>query len=89
VLSLSDQLDKFREYKNKIKETVGGNRTTTIISKSIYILCTGSNDIANTYSLSPFRRLQYDIQSYIDFMIKQATNFLKVCESHAQIYNLV
>ncbi|KAL5147902.1 GDSL esterase/lipase EXL3 [Glycine soja] len=77
VLSLSDQLDKFREYKNKIKETVGGNRTTTIISKSIYILCTGSNDIANTYSLSPFRRLQYDIQSYIDFMIKQATNFLK------------
>ncbi|RDX64832.1 GDSL esterase/lipase EXL3, partial [Mucuna pruriens] len=74
VLSLSKQLDKFREYKNKITETVGEN-STTIISKSIYILCSGSNDIANTYSL--FRREKYDIAAYTDFMISQATNFLQ------------
>ncbi|KAK7406843.1 hypothetical protein VNO78_08477 [Psophocarpus tetragonolobus] len=77
VLSLSDQLDKFREYKNKIKETVGENRMTTIISKSIYVLCTGSNDIANTYSLTPFRRSFYDIPAYTDLMASQATNFLQ------------
>ncbi|TKY66873.1 GDSL esterase/lipase EXL3 [Spatholobus suberectus] len=75
VLSLSDQLDKFKEYKNKIKETVGENRTATIISKSIYILCTGSNDITYTYSL--FRRAQYDIPAYTNFMASQATNFLQ------------
>lgn len=79
VLSLSDQLDKFSEYKNKIKETVGENRMATIISKSIYVLCTGSNDIANTYSLSPVRRAHYDVPEYTDLMASQATNFLQVC----------
>ncbi|RDX86234.1 GDSL esterase/lipase EXL3, partial [Mucuna pruriens] len=77
VLSLSDQLDLFKEYIKKIKETFGENRTTTIVSKSIYILCTGSNDIANTYSLTPIRRAHYDIQAYTDLMASQATNFLQ------------
>ena len=54
---------------------VGETTTTTMISKSIYILCTGSNDITNTYS---FRRLKYNISTYTDFMASQATKFLKV-----------
>ncbi|KHN41131.1 GDSL esterase/lipase EXL3 [Glycine soja] len=74
ALSLSDQLDTFREYKNKIMEIVGENRTATIISKSIYILCTGSNDITNTYFV---RGGEYDIQAYTDLMASQATNFLQ------------
>ncbi|XP_020235490.1 GDSL esterase/lipase EXL3 [Cajanus cajan] len=75
VLSLSDQLDKFKEYIQKISGTVGENRTATILSKSIYILCIGSNDITNTYPL--FRRLQYDIQAYTDLMASYATKFLQ------------
>jgi len=78
VLSLADQLDKFREYKSKIEKIVGEDRTATIMSKGIFILCTGSNDIANTYSLSPIRRAHYDISAYTDFMTSQATNFLQV-----------
>ncbi|BAT99952.1 hypothetical protein VIGAN_10149800 [Vigna angularis var. angularis] len=77
VLSLTDQLNKFREYKSKIEEIVGENRTSTIVSKGIYILCTGSNDIANTYSFSPIRRAHYDIPAYTDLMTSQATNFLQ------------
>ena len=57
-------------------EIVGENRTATIISKSIYILCTGSNDITNTYFV---RGGEYDIQAYTDLMASQATNFLQVC----------
>ncbi|RDX77053.1 GDSL esterase/lipase EXL3, partial [Mucuna pruriens] len=75
TLSLSNQLDKFREYKNKTTGTVGENGVATIISKSIYILCSGSNDITNTYPL--FRREKYDIAAYTDFMISHATNFLQ------------
>ncbi|MED6146217.1 hypothetical protein PIB30_032594 [Stylosanthes scabra] len=75
ALSLSDQLDKLREYQKKIREAVGENRTERIISKSIYIVCLGSDDIANTYI--PFRRSEYDIPSYTDLMASQAFNFLK------------
>jgi len=78
VLSLSDQLDKFIEYKKKIQDMVGENTTTITISKSIYILCTGNNDITNTYFSLPFRRLQYNISAYTDFMASQATKFLQV-----------
>lgn len=77
-MSLSDQLDMFKEYINKIKEAIGGNRTTMIVSKSIYIVCIGSDDIANTYAQTPLRRVRYDIQSYTDLMASEASNFLQV-----------
>ncbi|KAJ1413039.1 SGNH hydrolase superfamily [Sesbania bispinosa] len=77
VISLSGQLDMFKEYIQKIEEAVGRNRTATIVSKSIYIICIGSDDIANTYAQSPFRRYQYDISSYTDLMASEASNFLQ------------
>ncbi|XP_061358991.1 GDSL esterase/lipase EXL3-like [Gastrolobium bilobum] len=77
VISLSDQLDMFKEYIMKIEEAVGRSRTAIIVSKSIYILCLGSDDIANTYAQTPFRRSQYDIPSYTDLMASQASNFLQ------------
>ncbi|RYQ81139.1 hypothetical protein Ahy_Scaffold1g107147 isoform B [Arachis hypogaea] len=75
AMSLSDQLDKLGEYQKKIREAVGENRAETIVSKSIYIVCLGSDDIANTYL--PFRQSQYDIPSYTDLMASLAFTFLK------------
>ncbi|KAG2408819.1 GDSL esterase/lipase [Vigna angularis] len=73
----SDQLIMFKEYIDKIKAAVGGNRTTQIVSKSIYIVCIGSDDIANTYTQSPFRRAEYDIPSYTDLMASEASKFFE------------
>jgi len=78
-MSLSDQLVMFKEYIKKINDAVGGNRTTHIVSKSVYIICIGSDDIANTYTQSPFRRAEYDIPSYTDLMASEASKFLEVC----------
>ncbi|KAJ1408774.1 SGNH hydrolase superfamily [Sesbania bispinosa] len=72
-----DQLDMFRKYKRKIRKAVGKIRTAIIISKSIYLVCMGSDDIANTYSQTPIRRAYYDIPSYTDMMASHASNFLK------------
>ena len=69
----------FKEYKNKIKEAVGEKRMEMIISKSLYIICIGSNDIANTYAQTPYRRVKYDIPSYTDLLASYASNFLQVC----------
>ncbi|XP_027916018.1 GDSL esterase/lipase EXL3-like [Vigna unguiculata] len=77
VMSLSDQLVMFKEYIKKINDAVGGNRTTHIVSKSVYIICIGSDDIANTYTQSPFRRAEYDIPSYTDLMASEASKFLE------------
>ncbi|XP_024032866.1 GDSL esterase/lipase EXL3 isoform X1 [Morus notabilis] len=77
VLSLSDQLEMFREYKSKLKAAVGEKRLEMTISKSIFIVCSGTNDIANTYFLGPFRRPHYDIQAYTDLMANSASSFLQ------------
>ncbi|KAF3442278.1 hypothetical protein FNV43_RR16194 [Rhamnella rubrinervis] len=77
VLSLTDQLKMFKRYIKRIKLEVGDDKTQTILLKSIYMLCIGSDDIANTYYSTPFRRFQYDVPAYTDLMVNSATSFLK------------
>ncbi|KAF8377799.1 hypothetical protein HHK36_031184 [Tetracentron sinense] len=81
VLSLTDQLELFKEYIGKLKVAIGEDRTTNILSKSIFIVCTGSDDIANTYFTTPLRR-DYDVPAYTDLMVRSASSFLQ------EIYNL-
>ena len=78
MFSLSDQLEMFREYKNKIKSAVGEDRAEILVSKSVFIVCIGSDDIANTYFSTPFRSVHYDIQAYTDLMAESASSFLMV-----------
>lgn len=75
VLSLSDQLRLLKEYLGKLKNLVGEAKTNTILSKSLFAVVTGSDDIANTYFDTPFRRAQYDVSSYTDLMVDFASTF--------------
>ncbi|KAM5546834.1 GDSL esterase/lipase EXL3-like [Rosa sericea] len=75
--SLSDQLDFFKEYKRRITAAVGEERTATIISKSVYVVSVGSNDIANTYFSTPLRSSHYDIPAYTDLLLESAINFVQ------------
>ncbi|KAG6699498.1 hypothetical protein I3842_08G069400 [Carya illinoinensis] len=77
VLSMSDQLEMFKEYKAKLEGIVGEERTNFILSKSLYLVVAGSDDIANTYFLSHARELEYDVPSYTDLMLDKATTFFK------------
>ncbi|XP_065857580.1 GDSL esterase/lipase EXL3-like [Euphorbia lathyris] len=75
VLSLSDQLDMFKEYLSKIEAAFGEERKEEILSKSLYLVCIGSDDIANTYYILPFRRIHYDLNSYTDLLLNSASTF--------------
>ncbi|KAL5754403.1 hypothetical protein ACOSP7_022623 [Xanthoceras sorbifolium] len=77
VLSMTDQLELFKQALTKIKAAVGEEQAATILSKSIYLVCTGSDDIANTYFSTPFRRPHYDINSYTDLTSNAASSFLQ------------
>ncbi|KAF6163809.1 hypothetical protein GIB67_016149 [Kingdonia uniflora] len=77
VISLPDQLKYFKEYINKIKATAGEKKTAEILSESLYIVVAGSDDIANTYFSTPFRRLKYDIPAYTDLMLQGASSFVQ------------
>ncbi|KAJ9675061.1 hypothetical protein PVL29_024137 [Vitis rotundifolia] len=76
VFSLSDQLEMFKEYIGKLKGMVGEERTNTILSKSIFFVVQGSNDITSTYF--NIRRGQYDFATYADLLVVWASSFFQV-----------
>ncbi|GAV56710.1 Lipase_GDSL domain-containing protein [Cephalotus follicularis] len=77
TIPLSVQLQRFKEYTEKLKMIVGDERTNTILAKSVYFLVAGSNDIAATYFTTRARELQYNVSSYTDILIGLASKFVK------------
>ncbi|KNA05802.1 hypothetical protein SOVF_186980 [Spinacia oleracea] len=77
VLTLEDQLKYFKGYIKKLKAAVGENRTSAIISESVYLVCAGSNDITNTYFSLPFARLKYNVPAYTSKMVNWSSTFVQ------------
>ncbi|OMO75440.1 Lipase, GDSL [Corchorus olitorius] len=76
VISLSEQLNYFKEYIWKLTALVGEDRKNFILAKSLFFVVAGSDDIANTYFvLRAPRKLQYDVPAYTDLMVDSATDF--------------
>ncbi|CAN1824636.1 GDSL esterase/lipase EXL3, partial [Linum perenne] len=70
------QLEYLKEYIAKLKLVVGENRTSYILSNSLFLVVAGSDDIANTYFLLHARHL-YDLPSYTDLMSNSASDFVQ------------
>ncbi|KAH7692323.1 GDSL lipase/esterase protein [Dioscorea alata] len=77
VLSMDHQLELFQDYKFKLQENVGKIRANTIIEKSLYVISSGSNDVANTYFTGLFRRTHYSFSDYAVFLVQSASSFIQ------------
>jgi hypothetical protein len=78
AISMSGQLDLFKDYIVKLKELVGEDRANFILGNSLFLVVLGSNDISNTYFLSRIRQAQYDFPTYSDILVNSAYNFYQV-----------
>ncbi|XP_042499608.1 GDSL esterase/lipase EXL3-like [Macadamia integrifolia] len=77
AMTLREQFELFEEYIEKVKSGIGEERSNKIVSESLYVLCTGSNDIATTYFPTPLRKLHFDIASYTDLLVQFASTFIQ------------
>ncbi|TVU10215.1 hypothetical protein EJB05_43728 [Eragrostis curvula] len=77
VLPMQEELNMFAEYKEKLVGIAGDESAARIIAESLFLVCAGTDDIANNYYLAPVRPLQYDISSYVDFLVQKASDFMK------------
>ncbi|XP_008807138.1 GDSL esterase/lipase EXL3 [Phoenix dactylifera] len=77
VISMTEQLELFKDYMEKVRAIAGAKRAEDILSRSLYVVCAGSDDVANTYFTTPFRRTNYDISSYVNLLLHSASNFLQ------------
>ncbi|XP_062213186.1 GDSL esterase/lipase EXL3-like [Phragmites australis] len=81
VISLEQQLSYFDEYRGKLVDIVGEEETEKIIEGSLFVVCAGTDDVANTYFTTPFRSVEYDIPSYVDLLVSGAEAFLRKVSS--------
>ncbi|KAF8742587.1 hypothetical protein HU200_013590 [Digitaria exilis] len=77
VLPMQEELNMFAEYKEKLAGVVGDEAAAGIVAESLFLVCAGSDDIANNYYLAPVRPLRYDVSAYVDFLVQQACDFMK------------
>lgn len=85
VIPMKDQIKLFSEYRARLYSIAGPDRGAEIITKALFIVCAGTDDLANTYFTTPFRR-NYDVPSYINLLVSSASEFIRV---HACLSNLL
>ncbi|XP_004499292.1 GDSL esterase/lipase EXL1-like [Cicer arietinum] len=77
AISMSGQLDLFKDYIVKLKRVVGEDKANFILANSLFLVVLGSNDISNTYFLSHLRQVEYDFPTYSNLLVNSAINFYK------------
>ncbi|XP_074276135.1 GDSL esterase/lipase EXL3-like [Silene latifolia] len=77
VLSLSEQLEYLKEYKARVREMVGEERTEYIMKNSMFLVVAGSVDIVVSYFDIPSRRIMYDVDDYASFLANSASSFVQ------------
>ena len=76
--SSTEQLGLFLKYKERLKASVGEDEMTRVISEGIYFTVMGANDLVNNYFTFPLRPYQYNLPSYVKFLVSSAVNFTMV-----------
>ncbi|PIN10422.1 Triacylglycerol lipase [Handroanthus impetiginosus] len=77
VISLSDQLENFKEYRAKLEAAIGKDRTKEHFNNALFLVCAGTNDFVVNYFTIPIRRRSYTIPSYMDFLLQESRKFLQ------------
>ncbi|TVU44247.1 hypothetical protein EJB05_03683 [Eragrostis curvula] len=81
VISLEQQLAYFDEYRAKLVSIAGEEETARIIDGALFVVCAGTDDVANTYFTTPFRSVEYDIPSYVELLVSGAEAILRKVSS--------
>ncbi|XP_057423519.1 GDSL esterase/lipase At5g42170-like [Lotus japonicus] len=76
VLTLSDQLQNFKDYIQKLNASVGPQKAASIVSNGLYLFSAGNNDIALTYTLNFAGSTSQNFTSYADSLVGWGSNFL-------------
>lgn len=69
AIPLHEQIDNFREYKERLVLAKGESNADEIIGEAVYYFGIGNNDIGVNYFFLPERRAQFSPPEYVAFLI--------------------
>ncbi|EAZ43832.1 hypothetical protein OsJ_28450 [Oryza sativa Japonica Group] len=72
VIPLSQQLEYFKEYIEKLKQAKGEDVANEIITEALYVFSIGTNDFIINYFNLPLRRAVYTTAEYTAYLVGEA-----------------
>lgn len=72
AMTLSQQIDHFREYTEKLKRAKGEAAARHIISHALYVFSIGSSDFLQNYLVFPVRGYRFSLPEYQAYLVAAA-----------------
>ena len=77
VISISQQLEYFKEYKERLKQAKGQAVADEIIAEALYIFSIGTNDFFVNYYVIPLRAAKYTPTEYATYLVGLAEDAVR------------
>ncbi|RCV11025.1 hypothetical protein SETIT_2G155000v2 [Setaria italica] len=69
AVTLTQQIEHFKVYKEKLARTKGDAATSYVIARSLYLLSVGASDLLANYLLFPIRCYRFTLLEYEEYLI--------------------
>lgn len=76
VIPLWKELEYYKEYQKQLRDYLGNQKANEVLSESLYLISSGTNDFLENYYLLPQRRLEFSVEEYQSFLVGIAGNFI-------------
>ncbi|KDO38511.1 hypothetical protein CISIN_1g018227mg [Citrus sinensis] len=77
AISLTQQLQYYREYQSKLAKVAGSKQSASIIKDAIYIVGSGSGDFLQNYYVNPLLNKVYTPEQYSSMLVNIFSSFIK------------
>ncbi|KAI5075630.1 hypothetical protein GOP47_0009706 [Adiantum capillus-veneris] len=77
VLTMNQQLELFKEYKNKLAAEVGSTNATSIVSDALYVVSAGNSDFLQNYYINLRLRRLYTPTQFSQIVLNLQTKFIQ------------
>lgn len=90
AISLTQQLNYYREYQAKVVTMVGREKADEIFANGIHLLSAGSSDFIQNYYINPLLRI-YSPDRFSDVLMRSYSSFIQVssCKECSFLYKYV
>ncbi|KAK6914799.1 GDSL lipase/esterase [Dillenia turbinata] len=77
AISLSQQLEYYKEYQSKLAKIAGSKKAASIIKDALYLIGAGSSDFLQNYYVNPLLNKVYTPDQYSSFLVGIFSNSVK------------
>ncbi|KAL2475277.1 GDSL esterase/lipase [Abeliophyllum distichum] len=90
VIPMQKQLEYFQDYKTKLENSIGEEKTKSLISNAAFFISAGSNDFMINYFGTTFRRQTYTLSNYEQLLLQNIQEFIQtLIDKGARLIGLV